>query len=77
MNISQLQAKIFRLERELEGTRQQLAHATHGPTTCTAELVQSRAYSFLSKNPTILFSIDFKWSLKFISSKCSISAIKP
>ena len=46
MNISQLQAKTERLEKELQDTRQLLAQATCEPITTTANLVQTRAYAF-------------------------------
>ena len=46
MKISQLQAAIARLEKELEEVRQELAHDTHDPATLSTELIQSRAYAF-------------------------------
>ena len=49
MCISQLQAKVSRLEQGLEGTRQQLVHGIDSPATFTAELAQSRAYAFAPK----------------------------
>jgi len=41
MNISQLQAKTERLEKEMQDTRQLLAQATCDPITTTANLVQT------------------------------------
>ena len=46
MNISELQAKAARLERELQETRDLLAQATHDPGSVTAELARTRAYAF-------------------------------
>ncbi len=48
MNISQLQEKIVRLEKELYQAQKQLSH-THDPTKISIELVKSRAYAFDSK----------------------------
>jgi len=46
MNISELQAKASRLERELQATRGLLAQATHDPEGATADLARTRAYAF-------------------------------
>ena len=53
MKISQLQAAIVRLEKELEEVRQELAQATHDPATLSTELIQSRAYAFDPKTLSV------------------------
>ena len=53
MNISELQAKADRLERELRETRELLARETHDPQAVTAELTRSRAYAFNAQTSSV------------------------
>ena len=46
MNVSELHAKVTRLERELQTTRDLLAQATHDPEAVTAALKRTSAYAF-------------------------------
>ena len=51
MNISHLQAKTARLERELQETRELLARAQQDPEAATAELANTRAYALDATQP--------------------------
>ena len=51
MNISELQARATRLERELREVRDLLAQAAHDAEAVTAELVRTRAYAFSAALP--------------------------